>query len=158
QGDENSALYRIENAEDGFSPIAEVSANKTSGAVGLRVRFTASAEDADSPDLTYGWDFGDGTTGKGLNPTHRYKKAGTYTATFTAKDPEGNTGNSSVRIVVGNTEPTVKIEIPGNGSLAAFGEPVPFKVTVTDPEEKVDCSQVKVVYSLGHDSHAHELT
>ncbi|GAA0652646.1 ThuA domain-containing protein [Streptomyces thermocarboxydovorans] len=158
QGDENSALYRIENAEDGFSPIVEVSADKTSGAAGLKVAFTATAKDADSPDLTYSWDFGDGTKGEGLNPTHRYKKVGTYTATFTAKDPEGNTGNASVRIVVGNTEPTVKIDVPGNGSMAAFGEPVPFKVTVTDPEEKADCSKVKVVYSLGHDSHAHELT
>ncbi|MGP2437314.1 ThuA domain-containing protein [Streptomyces sp. JW3] len=158
QGDDDSALYRIESAEDGFSPIAEVSADKTSGAAGLRVKFTGSATDADSPDLTYSWDFGDGTTGTGLTATHRYKKAGTYSATFTAKDPEGNTGTASVRIVVGNTEPTVKIDIPGDGALAAFGEPVPFKVTVTDPEETVDCSKVKVVYSLGHDHHAHELT
>ncbi len=29
---------------------------------------------------------------------------------------------------------------------------------VTDPEETIDCSKVKVAYSLGHDSHAHELT
>ncbi|GAA3292976.1 hypothetical protein GCM10020295_13630 [Streptomyces cinereospinus] len=158
QGDENSALYRIENAEDGFSPIAEAGADRTSGPAGLKVTFTGSAQDADSPDLTYSWDFGDGTTGEGLTPTHRYRKAGTYTATFTARDPEGNTGNAGVRIVVGNTAPKVRIDVPGNGTLAAFGEPVPFKVTVTDPEETIDCSRVKVAYSLGHDSHAHELT
>ncbi|MEU9753307.1 ThuA domain-containing protein, partial [Streptomyces althioticus] len=158
QGDEFSGLYRIENAEDGFSPIVGASADRTSGAAGLKVTFTATAEDADSPDLTYAWDFGDGTKGEGLNPTHKYKKTGTYTATFTATDPEGNTGNASVRIVVGNTEPKVRIDVPGNGTLAAFGEPVPFKVTVTDPEEQIDCSKVKVAYSLGHDSHAHELT
>ncbi len=127
QGDENSALYRIENAEDGFSPIAEVSADKTSGAAGLKVQFTASAKDADSPDLTYSWDFGDGTEGEGLNPTHKYKKVGTYTATFTAKDPEGNTGNASVRIVVGNTEPKVQIEVPGNGTLLPMGSPSPSR-------------------------------
>ncbi|PSK53476.1 Soluble aldose sugar dehydrogenase YliI [Streptomyces sp. 111WW2] len=158
QGDKDSALYRIENAADGFSPIAEVSANKTSGAAGLKVAFTATAKDADSPDLTYGWDFGDGTKGEGLTPTHKYKKVGTYTATFTAKDPEGNTGNASVRIVVGNTEPKVVIETPGNGTLLPMGQPIPFKVKVTDPEETIDCSKVKVAYSLGHDSHAHELT
>ncbi|MBZ6282048.1 ThuA domain-containing protein [Streptomyces olivaceus] len=158
QGDENSGLYRIENAADGFTPIVEASADKTSGAAGLKVKFTATAEDADSPDLTYAWDFGDGTKGEGLTPTHKYKKVGTYTATFTATDPEGNTGNASVRVVVGNTAPTVKIDVPGNGTLAAFGEPVPFKVTVTDPEETIDCSKVKVAYSLGHDNHAHELT
>ncbi|MFB6790907.1 ThuA domain-containing protein [Streptomyces olivaceus] len=158
QGDEHSGLYRIENAADGFTPIVEASADKTSGAAGLKVKFTATAEDADSPDLTYAWDFGDGTKGEGLTPTHKYKKVGTYTATFTATDPEGNTGNASVRVVVGNTAPTVKIDVPGNGTLAAFGEPVPFKVTVTDPEETIDCSKVKVAYSLGHDNHAHELT
>ncbi|MBF8174200.1 ThuA domain-containing protein [Streptomyces olivaceus] len=158
QGDENSGLYRIENAADGFTPIVEASADKTSGAAGLKVKFTATAEDADSPDLTYAWDFGDGTKGEGLTPTHKYKEVGTYTATFTATDPEGNTGNASVRVVVGNTAPTVKIDVPGNGTLAAFGEPVPFKVTVTDPEETIDCSKVKVAYSLGHDNHAHELT
>ncbi|NGO76402.1 DUF1080 domain-containing protein [Streptomyces sp. YC504] len=158
QGDEHSALYRIENAEDGFSPLAEVSADKTSGPAGLKVKFTGSAKDADSTDLTYSWDFGDGTKGEGLTPTHQYKKIGTYTVTFTAKDPEGNTGSANARIVVGNTEPKVKIDIPGNGSLAEFGKPVPFKVTVTDPDETVDCSKVKVAYSLGHDSHAHELT
>ena len=158
QGDENSGLYRIENAADGYTPIVEASADKTSGAAGLKVKFTATADDADSPDLTYAWDFGDGTKGEGLTPAHKYKEVGTYTATFTATDPEGNTGNASVRIVVGNTAPTVKIDVPGNGALAAFGDPVPFKVTVTDPEETIDCSKVKVAYSLGHDNHAHELT
>ncbi|MFE1952499.1 ThuA domain-containing protein [Streptomyces sp. NPDC059524] len=158
QGDENSALYRIENAADGFSPIAEVKADRTSGAAGMKVAFTGTAKDADSPNLTYSWDFGDGTKGEGLTPTHQYKKIGTYTATFTAKDPEGNTGNASTRIVVGNTEPKVKIDLPANGTLAKLGDPVPFKVTVTDPEEQIDCSKVKVAYSLGHDSHAHELT
>ncbi len=68
QGDENSALYRIENAEDGFSPIAEVSADRTSGAAGLKVAFTASVKDADSPDLTYSWDFGDGTRARASPP------------------------------------------------------------------------------------------
>ncbi|CAM5672653.1 ThuA domain-containing protein [Streptomyces violaceorubidus] len=135
-----------------------MSADSTSGAAGLRVTFTGSAKDADSPDLTYSWDFGDGTKGEGLTPTHQYKKVGTYSATFTAKDPEGNTGHASVRIVVGNTEPKVTIETPGNGTLLPMGEPIPFKVKVTDPEETIDCSKVKVAYSLGHDSHAHELT
>ncbi len=48
QGDDNSALYRIENAEDGFSPIVGVTADRTSGAAYLRVNFTATAKDADS--------------------------------------------------------------------------------------------------------------
>jgi PKD repeat protein len=34
-------------------------------------------------DLTYTWDFGDGTTGEGTDPDHTYAAAGTYTATVT---------------------------------------------------------------------------
>lgn len=34
-------------------------------------------------DLTYAWDFGDGTTGEGADPDHTYAAAGTYTATVT---------------------------------------------------------------------------
>ena len=46
------------------------------------------------------------------NPTHTYKKNGTYTATVTAKDPTGRTGSASVQIVVGNTAPKVTLRTP----------------------------------------------
>ncbi|MFE5080948.1 PQQ-dependent sugar dehydrogenase [Streptomyces mirabilis] len=158
-GDANSALYRIEYAKDGLTPIAEVSADHTDGAAPLQVSFTGKATDGDSQDLTYAWDFGDGTKGEGLNPTHTYEKNGTYQATFTATDPEGHVGSANVRVVVGNTKPTVEIITPTNGSLYHFGDPVPFKVKVTDPDEPdIDCSKVTVRFSLGHDNHAHELS
>ncbi len=158
-GDANSALDRIEYAKDGLTPIAEASADHTDGVAPLKVSFTGKATDGDSKELTYAWDFGDGAKGEGLTPTHTYEKNGTYQATFTAKDPQGHTGSANVRVVVGNTKPKVEITTPGDGSLYEFGDPVPFKVKVTDPEDKdIDCSKVTVRFSLGHDSHAHELT
>ncbi|WP_030664150.1 PQQ-dependent sugar dehydrogenase [Streptomyces rimosus] len=158
-GDANSALYRIEYAKDGLTPIAEASADRTDGVAPLKVSFTGKATDGDSKDLTYAWDFGDGTKGEGLNPSHTYEKNGTYQATFTAKDAQGHTGSANVHVVVGNTKPKVEITTPANGSLYEFGDPVPFKVKVTDPEDKeIDCSKVTVRFSLGHDSHAHELS
>ncbi|WP_217180464.1 PQQ-dependent sugar dehydrogenase [Streptomyces sp. AC495_CC817] len=160
-GDEHSALYRIENATDGHSPVAQAAADRTSGQARLKVRFSsAGTSDQDGDALTYSWDFGDGSTSTAANPTHTYKKNGTYTATVTAKDPSGRTGSAGVRIVVGNTAPKVTLELPQDGQLFAFGDAVPFKVRVSDPEDgrPIDCAKVKVTFILGHDSHGHPVT
>ncbi|MGY6021486.1 PQQ-dependent sugar dehydrogenase [Streptomyces spinosirectus] len=160
-GDENSGLYRIENATDGHSPVAQAAASRTSGQAPLKVQFSsAGTSDQDGDAVTYSWDFGDGGKSTAANPAHKYRKNGTYTATLTAKDTTGRTGSASVQIVVGNTAPSVSIELPKDGQLFSFGDPVPFKVKVTDPEDgtAIDCSKVKVTFILGHDTHGHPLT
>ncbi|MFI6010858.1 PQQ-dependent sugar dehydrogenase [Streptomyces sp. NPDC051243] len=159
-GDEHSALYRIENATDGHSPVAQAAASKTSGTAPLRVQFSSEGTtDQDGDALSYNWDFGDGGKSTAANPSYRYKKNGTYTATLTAKDTSGRTGSASVQIVVGNTAPKVTLELPQDGQLFSFGDAIPFRVKVTDPEDRtIDCSKVKVSFILGHDSHGHPLT
>ncbi|MGW2471388.1 PQQ-dependent sugar dehydrogenase [Streptomyces bauhiniae] len=160
-GDENSALYRIENATGGHSPVAKAGADKTSGQAALKVRFSsAGTTDQDGDTLTYHWDFGDGTSSTAANPSHTYRQNGTYTATLTAKDPSGRTGSAAVRVVVGNTAPTVTLQLPQDGQLFSFGDAVPFSVKVTDPEDgqNIDCSKVTVHFILGHDTHGHPLT
>lgn len=160
-GDDNSALYRIENATDGHSPVPQAAASRTNGQAPLKVQFSsAGTTDQDGDALTYSWDFGDGGRSTEANPTHKYRTDGTYTATLTAKDPSGRTGSASVQIVVGNTAPTVTLELPQDGQLFSFGDAIPFKVKVTDPEDgkAIDCSKVTVTFILGHDSHGHPLT
>ncbi|MFI5874455.1 PQQ-dependent sugar dehydrogenase [Streptomyces sp. NPDC051445] len=160
-GDEHSGLYRIENATDGHSPVAQAAADRTSGQAPLKVRFSsAGTTDQDGDAITHRWDFGDGGTSTAADPTHRYRKNGTYTATLTAEDGSGRTGSASVQIVVGNTAPKVVLETPGDGQLFSFGDAIPFKVRVTDPEDgkAVDCSRVEVTFILGHDSHGHPVT
>ncbi|MFD8373292.1 PQQ-dependent sugar dehydrogenase [Streptomyces sp. NPDC059688] len=160
-GDGNSGLFRIENATDGHSPVAQAAADRTSGQAPLKVAFSsAGTTDQDGDALTYSWDFGDGATSTAADPTHKYKKNGTYTATVTAKDTTGRTGSASVRVVVGNTAPKVTLELPQDGQLFSFGDAVPFKVKVTDPEDgnAVDCAKVTVNFILGHDTHGHPLT
>ncbi|GAA1360280.1 ThuA domain-containing protein [Streptomyces beijiangensis] len=159
-GDENTGLYRIENATGGHSPVAEAAASKTSGHAPLKTAFSsAGTTDSDGDALTYSWDFGDGGKSTEANPTYTYKKNGTYTATVTAKDPTGRTGSASAHVTVGNTAPTVTLELPGDGALFNFGDKVPFKVKVSDPEDPaIDCAKVKVNFVLGHDSHGHLIT
>ncbi|MGW0605442.1 PQQ-dependent sugar dehydrogenase [Streptomyces sp. NPDC002640] len=160
-GDENSALYRIENATGGRSPLAEATASVTSGKAPLKVSFSSEGTaDPDGDQLTYRWEFGDGGTSTAPNPRYTYKKNGTWTAKLTVTDPTGRTAKATVRVVVGNTAPKVELVTPGDGELFSFGDAIPFQVKVTDREDgrRIDCSKVTVTFVLGHDSHGHPLT
>jgi glucose/arabinose dehydrogenase len=162
-GSAASAVYRIDYTKGNRTPQVSLKADKTSGPAPLTVRFDpAGTTDPDGGDLTYAWDFnGDGTTDSTEeNPvSHTYDQPGQYTAHLAVTDPSGLTGAASVVVTAGNTAPTVTMETPANGGFFAFGDTVPFKVTVTDPEDgTVDCSKVTVEYILGHDSHGHPLS
>ncbi|MGP3990550.1 PQQ-dependent sugar dehydrogenase [Streptomyces sp. 3N207] len=158
-GDENSALYRIENATEGHTPVVEANSDVSDGQAPLKIAFTSKATDEDGDELKLSWDFGDGATSTEANPTHTYEANGTYTATVTAEDSSGRTGSASVHVTVGNTAPKIELKLPADGRPFSFGEEIPFEVQVTDPEDpQIDCSRVEVAYVLGHDSHGHPLT
>jgi len=50
--------------------------------------------------LNYYWDFGDGTTGSGINPTHSYSNVGVYQIELVAETQYGCTDSSSSRVRV----------------------------------------------------------
>ncbi len=54
-------------------------------ATGGKFRFKATS----NTGYTYSWNFGDGKTGKGIDPYHEYAKAGTYTVCLTITDKTG---------------------------------------------------------------------
>ncbi|MFF3484594.1 PQQ-dependent sugar dehydrogenase [Streptomyces sp. NPDC002701] len=159
-GDANSALYRIEHVTDGLAPTAQAKANITSGKAPLAVSFSsAGSADPDGGALTYAWTFGDGGTSTAANPSHTYTANGQYTATLKVTDATGKSATASVQVTVGNTAPTVRLDLPLDGSIHDFGDAIPFKVTVTDPEDgTIDCTKVKVTFIVGHDSHGHPQT
>ncbi|MEU1920891.1 PQQ-dependent sugar dehydrogenase [Streptomyces albogriseolus] len=159
-GDHNSALYRIEHVTGGRAPVAQATADITSGVAPLEVAFSsAGTTDPDGDTLSYAWTFGDGATSTAADPSHTYTADGQYTATVKVTDPTGRSATASVRITVGNTAPTVRIDTPADGRIYDFGAAIPFRVTVTDPEDgAVDCSRVKVTFVIGHDSHGHPQT
>jgi PKD repeat protein len=77
-------------------PIADAGPNETycSGEV---IIFNASgSKDPENGLLKYDWEFGDGTTAEGLNPTKIYKQDGTYLVTLTVKDDSGLPCNTDI--------------------------------------------------------------
>lgn len=83
----------------------------TSGLVGETLSFSgADSTDPDGHIVSYVWDFGDGTTGSGVNVTHSYSMAGSYKVTLTVTD-NGGSGDSATHTVQIN-EPTSKNQPP----------------------------------------------
>ena len=69
------------------TPIANFTANTTSGINPLNVQFT----DNSTGNITqYNWNFGDGANSTRQNPTHTYNTPGTYKVTETVTGPGGN--------------------------------------------------------------------
>ncbi len=161
-GNNDSGLYRIDYSQGKRSPVAKATASVTNGPVPLTVDFSSEgSDDADGDALTFEWDFeGDGTfDSTEAAPSHTYDTAGDFTAQLKVTDSTGKTGYANIPITAGNTAPQVTIETPVDGKLIEFGDQVPYKVTVTDPEDgEIDCSRVFVNPALGHDDHEHSTT
>ena len=70
-------------------PVANFSANTTSGFVPMTVMFTDSS--TGTAPLSYEWDFGDGSPNETVqDPVHTYTGGGTYTVTLTVSNSVGN--------------------------------------------------------------------
>ena len=160
----DSGVYRIDYVRGQRAPVANATASADAVPVGTEVDFlSAGSNDPDGTELTYLWNFDDGTTSTDANPSHTFDAIGTYDVTLTVTDEAGDTGVDTVRVIVGNERPVVTITLPEDGKVADFGETVPYEISVDDPdggsteEGTIDCDDVRVELKLGHDTHAHEL-
>ncbi|MGW6175025.1 PKD domain-containing protein [Arthrobacter sp. NPDC055138] len=102
-------------------PNQAPTASLTSTATGLRVTFDAAeSADTDGTIASYAWDFGDGGTGTGVNPSHRYTADGEYPVTLTVTDNDGASAAATVQLVVVNTEPSAAFSFSTDALDAAF--------------------------------------
>jgi hypothetical protein len=82
-------------------PFAQFTATPGQEAAPLDVWFDASASfDPDADELSFFWDFGDGTTGVGMTCGHRFEEAGTYRVVLTVDDDWGGIAEASLDIEV----------------------------------------------------------
>ena len=97
--------FTITVTQGNRAPEASASGTPTSGDAPLTVGFSGSGTDPDGDDMTYLWDFDDGTTtSTEAGPSHEYTTAGTYTATLTVTDEHGLSDQATVTITVTTVE------------------------------------------------------
>ncbi|MFD0855929.1 PKD domain-containing protein, partial [Actinomadura adrarensis] len=160
----DAGLYRIDYSPNNKTPQARIRADRTSSSEApLTVAFDASTStDTEDGPLTYEWDFnGDGTfDATGVTASHTYTELGLYHARLRVTDSGGRAGLTSVEISVGNTAPVVTIQSPPNGGFFDWGQPLPFRIGVSDAEDGDSpvCSRVQWGFGLGHDTHSHPET
>jgi PKD repeat protein/glucose/arabinose dehydrogenase len=84
-------------------PVAACTADKTSGASPLVVKFSSlGSYDPEGSPLTYAWNFGDGTTSRASNPSHTFSATSSksFAVTLTVKDNNNLTGTKTSTISV----------------------------------------------------------
>ena len=100
----------------------------TNFTAGQPVTFTATASNGISP-YTFGWNFGDGSTGSGQTVTHAYGQTGTFTVKLTVTDSSQNAATSSQTVAV--TAPTLTASFTFSPSTITPGSSVTFTATVS---------------------------
>jgi len=88
------------NFEPFLPPTAEAGGPYEGSALGtVTITFAGSAIAGDAAIDTYDWDFGDGSTGTGVAPSHDYAP-GSYTVTLTVTDENGCTGTDIATVTI----------------------------------------------------------
>ncbi|GAA4467243.1 ThuA domain-containing protein [Phytohabitans houttuyneae] len=156
----DAAMLKFSYVKGLRAPNAVLKATPTNGLAPLTVAFSSDgSNDPDPADsISFAWDFnGDGTTDSiDPNPSYTYTTNGVYTARLTVTDSSGKTASANTTITVGNTAPSVTVNLPIEGGFFSWGDNIPWSVAVTDPEDgPIDCSRVEVTFVLGHDEHGH---
>jgi PKD repeat protein len=114
-------------------PVADPNGPYT-GTVGIAVTFDGSgSSDPDGTIVAYDWDFGDGSVGTGVSPTHTYGTDGVFTVTLTVTDDDGLTDSAATTATIG-IGPLPPVADPNGPYSGAVGVPVLFDGTgSTDP-------------------------
>jgi len=125
------ATVSITVTEINSQPVADAG-GPYAGTEGAAVTFDRSGSyDPDGNSLTYAWDFGDGSTGTGVNPVHTYTADGTYDVTLIVNDGTIDSEPDTTTAVISDTGPDASFTTDSP-------KPVGEVMTFTDTSDSYD--------------------
>jgi len=107
--------------------------------IGVSVAFDGSAStDPDGTIASYSWDFGDGSLGTGVQPSHGYTAKGLFGVELTVVDNLGLSNYTTRAVAVRDRAPQITSSAPGLGPLTVdAGATQTFTVIAWDPDGDV---------------------
>lgn len=130
----SGTIYRYTYTGNAAPQITSVTASPTTGVAPLTVTFEASATDGDTEQLTYTWEFGDGTQDTGSSVTYTYQDTGVYEAVVKVSDGTTTITSDPILINVGSA-PSVTIDAPTDGDTFRAGDTIQFSGSATDADD-----------------------
>ncbi|HMO16916.1 MAG TPA: PKD domain-containing protein [Oligoflexia bacterium] len=101
-------------------PQAHIQASVTSGVSPLTVQFSgAGSSDPDGSIVSYGWNFGDGTSSSGINVSRTFS-AGSYQVSLTVVDDKGLSSSATVQINVSQAPNQAPIAVASSNLTSGF--------------------------------------
>ena len=124
--DTDTATVTISEAGTTQAPTADAGGPYT-GLTFENIVFDGSdSSDPDGTITNYTWDFGDGTTGYGVNPTHSYSTAEEFTVKLTVKDDDSLTDTATT---------TANISLDSDGDGWSDEEEESYNTSSDDPND-----------------------
>ncbi|GGW33059.1 PQQ-dependent sugar dehydrogenase [Arenibacter certesii] len=151
----DARLNRINYVAGNRKPIARITTDNTVGASPFTVQFSGSeSEDYDRDKLTYKWFFtGDSVQDTNENASFTFNEPGIYTVRLEVTDEAGNSAYGTTKILVGNDEPEVKIDVNTDNYIYWDNRTLDYAVNVVDKQDgstadgTIDPKSVKVTFT-----------
>jgi len=159
----DAGLFRIDYNAGNIAPKVEnLTADRMSGTLPLKVKLTVEAKDPENDKLTYVWNINNEQDVTTTEPflEHTFDKAGEYLVSVQVNDGKDGVAKSPVlMIAAGNEAPIVDIQIAGNKSFYFPGQMVQYAVKVMDKDDPNVSKNLKEVivtadYVEGYDKAA----